>query len=95
MKCQGVAEAVLFSTELVPALEMKSADDWWYFTPETGQHICFFTSESLAYLANERLLHFYSDGLSNHLFSVRPLRKNPFPKEGILSAKWRGLRPAT
>ena len=77
----GVAEAVLFSTELVPALEMKSADDWWYFTPETGQHICFFTSESLAYLANERSLHFYSDGFSNHLFSVKPLKKNPFPKK--------------
>ena len=46
-KCQiekmfGLSDTILFSTELQPDRELTSADDWWYFVPETGQHIAFY-----------------------------------------------------
>jgi hypothetical protein len=42
----GLAEAVVFSTELVPK-ETKQIGDWAYFGTEHGQHISFHTEDSL------------------------------------------------
>ncbi len=73
-----VANAVLFSTILVPEIPIRSEADWWYFTPETGQHVSFYTRQSLEYLAKSMSVHFYTDGSSNHLFTRKSLRTNPF-----------------
>jgi hypothetical protein len=74
----NVANVVFFSTELIPQKQIKSSDDWWYFAPEFGQHISFYTLKSLQYLATKFSLHFYSDNVCNHIFSKHPLEVDPF-----------------
>jgi len=44
-------DTLVFSTELVD--RAKHGKDWWYYSRETGQHISFYTSKSLAYLAHQ------------------------------------------
>jgi hypothetical protein len=70
---------ILFSTELLPN-NSPTPDNWWYFTPETGQHISFYTLESLQFLADECNLHFYSNGSSIHMFTTNKLTNDPFEK---------------
>ena len=40
------SDKIIFSTELQPDLKIESVDDWWYFTPETGQHIAFYSKKA-------------------------------------------------
>ncbi|MGY0039755.1 hypothetical protein [Pedobacter sp. NJ-S-72] len=57
---------------------MTSIADWWYFIPETGQHIALHTKKSLEYIARSLGYNFYTDGQSNHLFTKKELSTNPF-----------------
>jgi len=58
---------ILFTTELQP--DNKNAlDNWWYFTPETGQHISLYSKRSLEILAQNFQIHLYSKD-NIHLFS--------------------------
>ncbi len=52
-KLGALAPTLLLSTELLPD-PMPALDRWWYFAPEAGQHIGFFTRRSLDVVA-ERL----------------------------------------
>ncbi len=74
----GVADSVLFSTELVPRPTPRRVEDWWYFAPETGQHISFYTREALEYLASRSGCYLHTDGSTNHLMTRRRLRGTPF-----------------
>ncbi|AZI25271.1 class I SAM-dependent methyltransferase [Pedobacter sp. G11] len=73
---------LLFTTELQPK-QLNCVTDWWYFIPETGQHISFYTIESLQYLANSFGLNFYTDGRSLHLFTKKSLPANLFEREVV------------
>ncbi len=73
---------VLFSTELVPGDHVKSTTDWWYFVPETGQHIAFYTKKALEFIAEKNNKHFYSNGSTLHLFTAEKLKATPFTKDG-------------
>ncbi|MEO5647031.1 MAG: hypothetical protein ABIQ56_01645, partial [Chitinophagaceae bacterium] len=73
---------VLFSTELVPSPAIKSPADWWYFVPETGQHIAFYTRESLQFIADKYGKFFYTNGSTIHLFTGEKLKTTPFTKDG-------------
>ncbi|WP_404306038.1 class I SAM-dependent methyltransferase [Neorhodopirellula lusitana] len=72
------ANTFLFSTELIPDKRIAKPEDWWYFTPETGQHISIYTLESLEYLAKSLNAFLYTDGSSNHILSMVQARDNPF-----------------
>ena len=70
----ALAPVLVVSTELLPA-GTSGVDDWWYFAPESGQHIGFFTTRSLAILA-ERLGLTLSSNLRNlHVLAPRPVSK--------------------
>ena len=58
---------ILFTTELQPD-NSNELDNWWYFTPETGQHVSLYSKRSLELLAQKFQLHFYSKD-NIHLFS--------------------------
>lgn len=45
------SEVLIFSTELVSKIAPPPIADWWYYAPEEGQHISFYTPESLELLA--------------------------------------------
>jgi 2-polyprenyl-3-methyl-5-hydroxy-6-metoxy-1,4-benzoquinol methylase len=69
-------DSIIVSTELQPNKALKGLDDWWYFTPETGQHISFCSRNTLMYMARQLNVHFYSDG-SLHLFTKKKFDVNP------------------
>jgi hypothetical protein len=64
-------DSILFTTELQPA-QKDELDKWWYFAPETGQHISFYSQKSLEEIAQKLGLHFYSRN-NIHLFSKTKL----------------------
>lgn len=77
------SNALFFSTVLVPTPQPTKPSDWWYFTPETGQHVSFYTLGSLEYVADQLGWHLYSDNEANHVLTrerlpLNPFRENPF-----------------
>ncbi len=67
-KMLSISSNILFSTFLLPSSVPTS--DWWYYQFEHGQHISFYSKESLQYIAKENGLHFYTHG-SLHLFTKK------------------------
>lgn len=74
-------DSVLFTTLLIPDTKLNSTDDWWYFTTLTGQHISFFTIDSLKVLAQKFNLNYYTDSQNIHLFTKKQFIKNPLEKK--------------
>jgi len=66
------APLVLLSTELVPC-GGSPEPDWWYLGPEHGQHIGFFRTRTLSWMADRLGYHHASDGVSLHLFAREPI----------------------
>lgn len=62
------SDNILFSTLLLPQRAQPNAD-WWYFGPEHGQHIAFYTLPALRIVAGRFNLHLASDGTGMHLLS--------------------------
>lgn len=68
------SNTIIFSTELQPDLKFINSDQWWYFTPETGQHIAFYSRKALEFLAKFFNCYLYSEG-SLHILSKAKLKK--------------------
>lgn len=62
------SDDLIFSTTLAPKTQ-NEFNDWWYVTPETGQHIAFYTNESLKLVAEKFGLNFYTNNYNLHIFS--------------------------
>lgn len=69
----SLSENVFVSTCLVPE-SVPGLADWWYYSPTSGQHISFYTKESLRLLASRFGRYLLSVG-SYHLFTVKPHRR--------------------
>lgn len=67
-----LSDSVLFSTELQPD-NIKNIGDWWYFVPEGGQHISFYTKQTFTYMAELLCLNYHTDGKSLHLLTKREI----------------------
>jgi len=65
---------LLFTTELVPSNEPMPGE-WWYFGLDHGQHISFYTLDSLRYIAEKYNLNLYSDRIRMHILTEK---KGPF-----------------
>lgn len=72
------SDSIFFSTELVPDRKITSVDDWWYFAPETGQHIALYSEKSLRVLAQNAGCNFYTNGRTLHLITRRKLPSQLF-----------------
>ena len=72
------SDTILFSTELVPDQKFTSPNDWWYFVPEIGQHVSFYTLKSLQYLATKMQCNLYSNGTNLHIITRKKFEKDPF-----------------
>jgi hypothetical protein len=92
-KISTYTDNILFSTVLQPKTPIKSVDDWWYFIPETGQHVALYNEKSLSVLGAQFGYNFYTDGISTHLFTKKQLSRNPFikDKEKMLIRKMRRI----
>ena len=71
------SSSILFSTELQPNNLTKKAEDWWYFTPETGQHISLYTYKTLDFIAKKYNVNLYSNNYNLHLFTDKKFSVNP------------------
>lgn len=64
------ARNIVFSTQLVPPSNPKPGE-WWYYSPEHGQHIAFYTKPALDVIARHFGLNIYSNGSSLHLLTEK------------------------
>lgn len=80
-KMFSYSSAVLFSTIIQPPENITSPDQWWYFVPETGQHISFYTLASLEIIAKKNNCFLYSDKKNLHLLTSKKLDNDPFYTE--------------
>jgi len=71
------ADNIIFSTEIIPNNNIKTPDDWWYFVPETGQHIAFYSKKTLEYISKLLGLNYYNQDYL-HIFSRKKFNQNPF-----------------
>lgn len=70
---------ILFSTELLPPHNPKPGQ-WWYYAPQEGQHVSFYTPKSLQVIATKLGLNVYSNGSSLHLLTEKTLSPKQFAK---------------
>jgi len=63
--------------ELKIAHNAKSVDDWWYFAPENGQHVSFYTKKALLVIAKSLNCRLYSNNKNLHLLTKRNFLINP------------------
>ena len=70
-KMLAFSRNIFFTTEIMPS-HFPKPSEWWYYSPDHGQHISFYTLQSLKILAERANLKFYSNG-SYHLFTEKPI----------------------
>ena len=68
----SISRNVIFSTMLMPT-HLPKPGAWWYYVPETGQHVGFFSKKSLEWVANKYGLYLASDGIGYHMLSEKPV----------------------
>jgi hypothetical protein len=70
------SDTILFSTALQPNASFKAAEDWWYFAPETGQHVSFYHRSTLEFIARRFNCKLYSDDAGLHMLTKKPMAIN-------------------
>lgn len=80
----SVSSNILFSTELLPKLTSKP-NEWWYYGLDHGQHISFYTLETLQFIANKYKLNLYTNTNSLHLLTSKKIDNTFFKILVILS----------
>lgn len=75
------SDIILLSTELQPTKDITQLKDWWYFVPETGQHISFYTEDAFHKIAKNFNAYYYTDSINLHILSRKKLAANPFVEE--------------
>jgi hypothetical protein len=63
-----LAPTVLIGTEQLPAVRNRPGE-WWYYAPEGGQHVSFFSARALQIAAERLRMHLASNGRGVHVFS--------------------------
>ena len=67
-KMVELSDNILFSTEIQPT-NNPTPENWWYFVPETGQHISLYSTKSLQILAEEFGMYYQGHAGYLHLFT--------------------------
>lgn len=66
-----LSDTIVFSTELMPQ-KVPDPKSWWYYAFDHGQHISFYDSNTLRYLANQFKMNYYNvNGI--HIFTRKKL----------------------
>lgn len=83
-KILKISNNILFSTEIFP-FKAPDPDEWKYYSFSHGQHISFYSYESLKAIARKYNLNLYSNGKSFHLLTKIKLNNYLFKSMLILS----------
>jgi hypothetical protein len=73
-RLHALAPTIIISTELLPPGRHR-LDDWWYYAPESGQHIGFFTLAALEVVAQRLGLRLSSNGRNLHVLAAQPVSR--------------------
>jgi hypothetical protein len=73
-KIFNFSDTIIFSTEIAPESNSE-IENWWYITPETGQHLAFYSKKSMQIIAEKFKTNYYSKNNSIHIFSPIKLTK--------------------
>lgn len=82
------SDSMLCTTTLLPS-SIPRAHEWNYYGLEHGQHVSFYSSATLQFIARMFGCNLYSDGATTHLFTKRSL--NPQFFRAILKLSRYGL----
>ncbi len=69
------SDNILFSTWLQPNIEIKP-ENWWYISPEIGQHIAIYHINTLKYIAKKKELFLYTNSKNLHMLTKKKI--NPY-----------------
>lgn len=72
-----MTDILYFSTDLI-ALNPPLVKDWWYYVPITGQHISFYSLETLRFIAQKHKCYLLTNGSNLHILSKIPIQNNFF-----------------
>ncbi len=72
-----ISRNVVFSTELFDSGRLPPRD-WWYYGFGHGQHISFYSLQTMQFLAQAHGLHFSTDRERLHMFSTKPISPTRF-----------------
>lgn len=61
-KLLAISDTIIFSTEILSS-NPPSPESWWYYGLEHGQHISFYSTQTMKFLAKEYNLNYYNFGL--------------------------------
>ncbi len=73
-KMFNYSDTIILSTELTPDTN-KDIENWWYIAPDTGQHIAFYSTESMKFIAQKYNKNFYSKYNNIHVFTSKKLNQ--------------------
>lgn len=66
-----ISDSLLLTTTLIPANTDILKTNWHYLTPETGQHIAFYTRKSFEFIASKYGFRYYNHGVYHLLTKKR------------------------
>jgi hypothetical protein len=69
-KMQGLSDSILCTTTLLPA-DIPEPGDWVYYGLDHGQHISFYSFETLLFIAKKFGYNLYSNRINIHMFTKR------------------------
>lgn len=72
-KLMAMSDSILFSTLLYPS-PLPPPAGWWYYGLDHGQHIGFYSENTLRFIADYFDVNFFSDGNHLHLFVKKNLK---------------------
>ncbi len=76
-KILSISEILYFTTLLLPDPPL-SIDNWWYYAPEGGQHISFYSKKTLQYFAQKYNIFLLSNNRDIHILSKSKINKHFF-----------------
>lgn len=66
------SDNILFSTQLQPS-DTAALENWWYVSPEIGQHVAIYHRKTLEEIARLKGLHLYSNHKNFHLLTRKKI----------------------
>lgn len=73
----ALSKNILFSTAILPD-PLPAPCEWWYYGLDHGQHIAFYRTATLKFIADKLGLNFATDGKSLHIYSQKKISPSFF-----------------
>lgn len=87
-KMLNLTDTIIFSTQIIP-IEIPDPNKWWYYGFDHGQHVSFYSRNTIFVIAKQLNLNYYSVNgmhiLSKHRMSKSKIIINKLFKVGLFS----------